>query len=50
MLLKREDVSSATVDTYSQTLLSLALSKGHDEVVKVLLERDNVNSDSAESQ
>ncbi|KAG0633320.1 hypothetical protein HOY80DRAFT_992204 [Tuber brumale] len=48
MLLGRRDVRATTTDGANQTPLSRALSKGHDRVVKMLLERDGVNSDTAD--
>ena len=42
ILLERQDVSATALDHEGQTPLSLALSKGRDEVVRVL--RDNANS------
>lgn len=49
MLLERKDVHTAPPDNENQTPLSLAFSKGHDGVVRILLESDNVNSDTANS-
>ena len=36
MLLERNDVRIATLDSYNQTPLSLALSEEHDEFVRIL--------------
>ncbi|PWW74889.1 hypothetical protein C7212DRAFT_281865, partial [Tuber magnatum] len=47
ILLQREDVNPNTVDTKGRTPLSLALSKGHHTAVRILQERDNVNSGPA---
>ena len=44
MLLGRKDVHTATLDNTSQTALSLALSKGHDGAVRIILECGNANS------
>ena len=44
MLLERKDVCTTMPDSKNKTPLSLALSKGHEEVVRILLERDNVHS------
>jgi len=46
MLLERQDVRTTTLDCMNQTPLSLALSRGHDEVARIL--RDSINSHTAD--
>ena len=48
MLLERKDVRTTTPDNNNQTPLSLARTKGHDGVVRILMERDNVDSDTGD--
>jgi len=45
ILLQRSDIHTAIPDNQNQTPLSLALSKGHHGVAKILREWDNANSD-----
>ena len=47
ILLERNDIPIAAPDLKNQTLLPLALSQEHYEVVKIILDWDNSNSDAA---
>jgi len=48
MLLERKDVRLAIPDNVKQTLQSVALSEGHDEVARIPLEQDEVNCASTD--